>query len=54
MGMLDTSVFDRSIPCPKCEAVIRSGQTKAYDCSLDDHRIGHCIAHAEEFCGALG
>ena len=59
MGMFDTIIFDRPIPCPKCGAEIRSDQTKAFECMLDDYRIGDCIAHAEEirivrdelFCG---
>ena len=32
MGMFDTIIFDRSIPCPKCGAEIRSDQTKAFEC----------------------
>ena len=48
MGMFDTIIFDRPIPCPKCGAEIRSDQTKAFECTLDDYRIGDCIAHAEE------
>jgi hypothetical protein len=48
MGMFDTIIFDRSIPCPKCGAEIRSDQTKAFECTLDDYRIGDCVAHAEE------
>jgi hypothetical protein len=48
MGMFDTILFDRPIPCPKCGAEIRSDQTKAFECTLDDYRIGDCIAHAEE------
>ena len=59
MGMFDTIIFDRPIPCPKCGAEIRSDQTKAFECTLDDYRIGDCVAHAEEirivrdelFCG---
>ena len=48
MGMFDTIIFNRPIPCPKCGAEIRSDQTKAFECTLDDYRIGDCIAHAEE------
>ena len=48
MGMFDTIIFDRPIPCPKCGAEIRSDQTKAFECTLDEYRIGDCIAHAEE------
>lgn len=48
MGMFDTIIFDRPIPCAKCGAEIRSDQTKAFECTLDDYRIGDCIAHAEE------
>jgi hypothetical protein len=59
MGMFDTIIFDRPIPCAQCGAEIRSDQTKAFECTLDDYRIGDCIAHAEEirivrdelFCG---
>jgi len=59
MGMFDTIIFDRPIPCPKCGAEIRSDQTKAFECTLDDYRVGDCVAHAEEirivrdelFCG---
>lgn len=59
MGMFDTIIFDRPIPCPKCGAEIRSDQTKAFECTLDEYRVGDCIAHAEEirivgdelFCG---
>ncbi len=48
MGMFDTILLDPPIPCPTCGAEIRSGQTKAFDCTLDVYRIGDCIAHAEE------
>ncbi len=48
MGMFDTLIFDRPIPCPKCGAEIRSDQTKAFECTLDEYRIGDCVAHAEE------
>lgn len=48
MGMFDTIILDPPIPCPKCGAEIRSDQTKAFDCTLDEYRIGDCIAHAEE------
>jgi hypothetical protein len=48
MGMFDTIIFDRPIPCAKCGAEIRSDQTKAFECTLDEYRIGDCIAHAEE------
>lgn len=48
MGMFDTIIFDQPIPCPKCGAEIRSDQTKAFECTLEDYRIGDCIAHAEE------
>jgi hypothetical protein len=59
MGMFDTILFDQAIPCPKCGAEITSDQTKAFECTLDDYRIGDCVAHAEEirivrdelFCG---
>ena len=46
--MFDTIIFDRPIPCAKCGAEIRSDQTKAFECILDEYRIGDCIAHAEE------
>ena len=38
MDLFDTIVFDRSIPCPKCGAEIRSDQTNASECTLDDYR----------------
>ncbi len=45
--MLDTIIFDRPIPCLKCGAEICSDQTKAFECTLDDYRIGDCVARAE-------
>jgi hypothetical protein len=48
MGMFDTIIFDQPLPCPKCGVEIRSAQTKAFECTLDDYRIGDCVAHAEE------
>ena len=48
MGMFDTIIFDQPIPCPNCGAAIRSDQTKAFESTLEDYRIGDCIAHAEE------
>jgi hypothetical protein len=48
MGMYDTIIFARPIPCSKCGAEIRSDQIKAFDCALHEYRIGDCIAHAEE------
>lgn len=59
MGMIDTILFDQPIPCPKCGAEITFDQTKAFECTLDEYRIGDCVAHAEEirvvrdelFCG---
>lgn len=53
MGMFDTIIFDRPIPCAKCGAEIHSDQTKAFECILGEYRIGDCIAHAEEV-GSLG
>jgi len=63
MGMIDTIIFDRPIACPKCVAEMRSDQTKAFDCTLDNtrrylqsgvgrgiDRIRDCVAHAEEIC----
>jgi len=38
MGLFDTIIFDRPLPCPKCGAEIRSDQTKAFECALDDYR----------------
>ena len=38
MGMFDTIIFDRPIPCPKCGAEIRSDQTKAFECTLYEYR----------------
>lgn len=38
--MFDTILFDQPIPCPKCGAEIRSDQTKAFECTLDEYRIG--------------
>ena len=46
MGMFDTIIFDRPIPCPKCGAEIRSDQTKAFECTLDDYRIGDTFGRA--------
>ena len=37
MGMCDTIVFDRPIPCPRCGAEVRSDQTKAFDCMHADY-----------------
>jgi hypothetical protein len=36
MGVFDTIICDRPIPCPKCGAEIRSDQTKAFECTLDE------------------
>lgn len=48
MGMFDTIHFEKPIPCAGCRAEISSTQTKAFDCALDDFRIGDCVGHAEE------
>lgn len=48
MGMFDTIHFEKPIACAVCQAEIPSIQTKAFDCALDDFRIGDCIGHAEE------
>lgn len=48
MGMFDTIHFEQPIACVVCQAPIVSTQTKAFDCTLDNYRIGDCIAHAEE------
>lgn len=48
MGMFDTIIFEKPISCPTCGAEIRSDQTKAFECTLENYRIGDCIAHAEE------
>jgi len=48
MGMFDTIHFEKPIPCAACQAQIGSIQTKAFDCALDDFRIGDCVGHAEE------
>ncbi|NUQ38400.1 MAG: hypothetical protein HUU23_11505 [Caldilineales bacterium] len=46
--MFDTIIFDQPIPCPRCGAAIGSDQTKAFERTLEEYRIGDCIAHAEE------
>ena len=46
MGMFDTIIFDRPIPCPKCGAEIRSDQTKAFECTLDDAATAVAVASA--------
>jgi len=48
MGMFDTIHFEKPIACAVCQAEIPSIQIKAFDCALDDFRIGDCIGHAEE------
>lgn len=48
MGMYDTIIFAEPIACPTCGAEIRSDQTKAFECTLENYRVGDCIAHAEE------
>ncbi len=48
MGMFDTVYFENPIACVICQAPIISTQTKAFDCTLDNYRVGDCIAHAEE------
>lgn len=48
MGMFDTIHFERPITCAACQAEIPSTQTKAFECSLDDFRLGDCVGHAEE------
>jgi hypothetical protein len=48
MGMFDTVYFENPIACVVCQAPIISTQTKAFDCTLDNYRVGDCIAHAEE------
>jgi hypothetical protein len=48
MGMFDTIHFEQPIACAICQAPIPSTQTKAFECTLDNFRIGDCIGHAEE------
>jgi hypothetical protein len=48
MGMFDTIHFEKPIACAVCQAEIPSIQTKAFECALDDFRIGDCVGHAEE------
>lgn len=48
MGMFDTVYFENPIACAVCQAPIASTQTKVFDCTLDNYRVGDCIAHAEE------
>ena len=48
MGMFDTIHFEQPIACVVCQAPILSTQTKAFECTLDNFRIGDCIGHAEE------
>ncbi len=48
MGMFDTIHFEKPFACAACQAEIPSTQTKAFDCALDDFRIGDCVGHAEE------
>ena len=48
MGMFDTVHFAEPVACAICQAPIPSTQTKAFDSTLDDYRIGDCIGHAEE------
>ena len=38
MGTFDTLTFDRLTPSPECRAEIRSDQTNASECTLDDYR----------------
>ena len=47
MGMFDTIIFDHPIPCSKCGAEIRSDQTKAFECTLYEYRIGRARGREE-------
>jgi len=64
MGMFDAIVLDRAYECPACGKEIESVQTKEFERTLEDYRVGDCISHAEdirivketlycEACGAL-
>jgi predicted RNA-binding Zn-ribbon protein involved in translation (DUF1610 family) len=44
MGMFDTIVFDRPIPCPKCGAEIRSNQSRGQGSTIN--RPARCGGHA--------
>jgi hypothetical protein len=35
-GHVRTILFVRPIPCGKCGAALRSGQTEAFECTLDE------------------
>ena len=48
MGMFDTIHFEQPLACSVCQAPIAATQTKAFECLLDDFRIGDCVGHAEE------
>ena len=48
MGMFDTIHFEQPLTCAVCQAAIGSTQTKAFESTLDDYRIGDCVGHAEE------
>jgi hypothetical protein len=48
MGMFDTIHFEQPIACVVCQAPILSTQTKAFECLLENFRLGDCIGHAEE------
>jgi hypothetical protein len=48
MGMFDTIHFEQPLTCSVCQAPIAATQTKAFECLLDDFRIGDCVGHAEE------
>ncbi len=48
MGMFDTIHFEQPLTCAVCQAPIATTQTKAFECLLDDFRIGDCVGHAEE------
>ena len=48
MGMFDTIVLDRAYECPACGKEIESVQTKEFERTLEDYRVGDCISHAED------
>lgn len=43
MGLYDTFIFDKPLPCPVCGSPIKSLQSKAFGCSLDYLRVGDAL-----------
>lgn len=48
MGMFDTVLVKPPYACSNCGQEIGSVQTKAFEQTLDEFRIGDCISHAED------